>query len=271
MFGKLSSISLFIAWTLCIISNSSLNAQNSKLDKQEVIDRHKASRELIRTLICEVSLVGTKNDLQESKEELEKYRELQSSSGKYWFSGNKARSIVKNNYQTIDSVWENGIAKNLIYPKTNSGLELSGANKLIMKTPYWTQCDPYYFGLLALPPPMNIAPRKLENLVPLAAEAECFNSTSSDGRSIPVLRLLFKPTKENELKKEFIMEIEFDPKYNFLIRKMLYKQPGNDPWFTMEVQNFIEKLPGIYFPEKTIVTSYEKQAVFASSVAHFSH
>lgn len=211
----------------------------------EVRAGNKAALDSIRTLFCRMTVETPVSPVSRSE----------TSPVDYWQSGDSHRIRFSDAFQLTDAVRHNGV---------NRSSSLSQERNIFSIRPVQTdertgRFDPYGSGLLKLFGPKGWR-LTLEKILSQPHKIKSVARQPLDGHDCVVVKMSFK--LEGELTGNF--EIWFDPKVNYLARKLIgdFTGPPDRPMARRESQvlKFVEVATGIHFPveAETKFTSNDK-------------
>jgi len=261
----LGVLSLSLSFFATIPSEaSSERGDNSDLLVADLLKKHQASRERIQTVICKVHLqrenTNTTDKVADSRDEF---------LGSFWITKNSVRAKWFESGRNFDGVWKNNTltTQNKL---SAGGKELWGATRIAVPSRHWLRGDPYRVGLLGVNPPMDPHTMSLETLATRSDTNPKLLSGTGGLGDLSVLRFTFSPKQGNNLKGKTFVDVSLDAKLNFLIKKVVFLREGQDPWLTLEITEFLELKPGLYFPKKSLSTQVVNGKVVAKHIATIS-
>jgi hypothetical protein len=201
-----------------------------------VREAHRASRELIRTLSCQVKSQVTFSDGQPS----------QSSSGAFWYSPALGlRAKVRDAGRQKEYLWKDSVRTEVTYVELNGQRSASGFRDA-SRSPHLLGCDPWARGLLVLNVPNTGELVPLEQLTQFGVLKKAERQTLG-GAEVVVLRFLFPRKKDNQVSS---LEAHLDPAANYLVRSVLFSSPDGTTRGAANVTEFTENPRGIFFPKR---------------------
>lgn len=227
----------FAAISCLLALTSASNAQQLKLD--ELRDLHRASRESIRTLVCQVDLhVQVFNQTPPVE---------QACSGRFWHNVDGVRGKVKDGNEYMDRLWKDSVRIDIRTRVANGKTEV-GASKVRAVSRHADRCDPFTRGLLIFNVPETVSDVPLEELLTLASKARLGKTVSNGTQSLVGLDLAFDAGEKR--KNSWTVEIQLDPALNYLAKRTVYTASSANGTFrrVAEVLEFSEVLPGVFFP-----------------------
>lgn len=194
----------------------------------------------IRTLSCRVS-----------DSYIPKRKESDVATGEYWRAGDVVRVRYNSEGTTQDLVLKDSVVRSVV-----TRLEPKGPRKVatIMRDDRrpLCPCDAWYCGLLALPGPTKaVTILTLDELLKQPHELHRVARETDAGQELIYLKLSHARAD---------LEIWFDPKVNYLVRKLVISFDDPQPKSgrrESRVVRFKEAAPAVYFPEEveSVVTS----------------
>jgi hypothetical protein len=213
-----------------------------------VRDAHRAARESIRTLSCDVEVTLNTSGVTGTTPESSK------TTGQYWRSMADVRVKASSLGEEQDVCVKSGVLKAALRPK--SGTLMKAAIGPPHKAPV-TDCDVWPLGLLALNRPGTLNYFPFEQLLEMAADSPKASRRTLDGREFVVVELSFDAPQDGP--GPWNVEIYFDPTVNYLIRKTFYRTTaGAKARVEREdkVLDFIEGAEAVFVPIRSEFKSY---------------
>jgi hypothetical protein len=236
-----------VTLTLFSLQAFSLSLHAEPAGGQELLefvrDAHRASREAIRTLACRVEFSGTLSAKHPPQ--------VQTCNGDFWYSHDAVRGKYSEFDKEQDFLWKDSICQTVLR-RSDGSKQLVGAHRAAYANRYVCRCDPYVAGLLVLNLPGTIEYVPFEELVKESARLIEAKRTTVDGHKAIVIRLGFN--KRPDFDATWIVEIQFDPEINYLVRRTTYiaTNKNGQLWREAEVVQLREFSDGVFFPEKAV-------------------
>jgi outer membrane lipoprotein-sorting protein len=220
---------------------------------QFVLDAHRSARESIRTVSCNVEFSVTITPRTAAGSPI-----VQSSSGKFWISKKAMRAEVNEGGDVDDHFWENSVHSDTSR-RPIQGQPAMAAGRAAYTHRHCLRCDPVIRGLLVLNNPGTLDYMPFEELLNIASKAQKTERVTVNGTEFIVVHLVFDPVKNNT--KGWTGTVYFDPRVNYLIRKVVYSHASGELNRTEEVVTFKDCQSGIFFPESISSTSENSSGI----------
>lgn len=208
-----------------------------------VRDAHRATRESIRTLSCEVALTSSLSP--------PKPPSPQKTTAKLWYSLNATRlTVIEPFGMKVDYLWKDGhritVTHGVHFQRSHV---TPSAEKCAWSGGDRHRCDPHQCGLLMLNISRFADYFPFEQILEEASSRRAAKQTVG-GKDFVVATLTFDATTKRP--EPSTLDVYFDPTVSFLVRKAVHSSVAKHGRVSTvrEVIRFRQCGPGVFFPER---------------------